>query len=73
MQIITREVGNGSLALDNPLIERLYLSRGVQHIEETEKGLRALLSPSGLADVEKAAERLAEALTSQQRIPPHCW
>lgn len=68
MQIITREVGNGSLAVDNPLIERLYLSRGVQHIEETEKGLRALLSPSGLADVEKAAERLAEALTLEQRI-----
>ena len=68
MQIITREVGNGSLAVDNPLVERLYLSRGIRRIEETQKGLQALLSPSGLTDVEKAAERLADALTTNQRI-----
>ncbi|MEC7970379.1 MAG: single-stranded-DNA-specific exonuclease RecJ [Pseudomonadota bacterium] len=68
MQIITREVGSGSLAVDNPLVERLYLSRGIRRIEETQKGLQALLSPSGLTDVEKAAERLADALTTNQRI-----
>jgi len=42
MQIITREVGSGSLAVDNPLVERLYLSRGIRRIEETQKGLQAL-------------------------------
>jgi single-stranded-DNA-specific exonuclease len=68
MQIITREVGNGSLAIDNPLIERLYLSRGINSAEETDKGLQALLSPLGLTDIEHAANRLADAIEAQQRI-----
>ena len=32
MQIITRAVGDGALDVDDPLIERLYLSRPAQMI-----------------------------------------
>ena len=68
MQIITRAVGEGALGVDNPLIERLYLSRGLTHADETEKSLASLLSPLGLIDIEKAAERIADAVMEQQSI-----
>lgn len=68
MQIITRAVGEGALGVDNPLIERLYLSRGLTHADETEKSLASLLSPLGLIDIEKAAERIADAVVEQQSI-----
>ena len=68
MQIITRAVGEGALSVDNPLIERLYLSRGLTHADETEKSLASLLSPLGLIDIEKAAERIADAVVEQQSI-----
>ena len=66
MQIITRAVGEGALCVDNPLIERLYLSRGLTHADETEKSLASLLSPLGLIDIEKAVERIADAVVEQQ-------
>ena len=68
MQIITRAIGDGALDLDNPLIERLYLSRGLTRAEDTDKGLQALVSPQGLTDIDKAAQRVADAVASQQRI-----
>lgn len=68
MQIVTRKVSSGALAIADPLIERLYLSRGVTQIDETEKSLQALLSPLGLIDIEKAAARLADAVTAQEKI-----
>lgn len=68
MQIVTRKVSSGALAVADPLIERLYLSRGVTQIGETQKNLQALLSPLGLIDIEKAAARLADAVTAQEKI-----
>ena len=64
MQIITR--GSAAVRGSDRWLNG-YLSR-IRRIEETQKGLQALLSPSGLTDVEKAAERLADALTTNQRI-----
>ena len=54
MQIITRAVGDGALDVEDPLIERLYLSRGLTRSEETDKGLKSLVSPLGLMDIDKA-------------------
>ena len=68
MQIITRAIGDGALGLDNPLIERLFLSRGLTHADETDKGLGSLLSPAGLTDIETAAQRIADAVMDSQRI-----
>ena len=68
MQIITRAVGDGALDLDDPLIERLYLSRGLTRAEEADKGLKSLVSPLGLMDIDKAAQRVAEAVVAQQKI-----
>ena len=68
MQIITRAVGDGALDLDDPLIERLYLSRGLTRAEEADKGLKSLVSPLGLMDINKAAQRVAEAVVAQQKI-----
>ena len=68
MQIITRAVGDGALDVEDPLIERLYLSRGLTRSEETDKGLKSLVSPLGLMDIDKAARRVAEAVVAQQKI-----
>ncbi len=68
MQIITRAVGDGALDVEDPLIERLYLSRGLTRSEETDKGLKSLVSPLGLMDIDKAARRVAEAVLAQQKI-----
>ena len=68
MQIITRAVGDGALDVDDPLIERLYLSRGLTRTDDTDKGLKSLVSPLGLMDIDKAAQRVAEAVVAQQRI-----
>ena len=68
MQIITRAVGEGALDVDDPLIERLYLSRGLTRTEEADKGLKSLVSPLGLMDIDKAAQRVAEAVVAQQKI-----
>ena len=68
MQIITRAIGDGALDVDNPLIERLYLSRGLTRAEDTDKGLQSLVSPQSLMDIDKAAQRVADAVASQQRI-----
>jgi single-stranded-DNA-specific exonuclease len=68
MQIITRAVGDGALDVDDPLIERLYLSRGLTRTEEADKGLKSLVSPLGLMDIDRAAQRVAEAVVAQQKI-----
>ena len=68
MQIITRAVGDGALDVEDPLIERLYLSRGLTRSEETDKGLKSLVSPMGLMDIDKAARRVAEAVVAQQKV-----
>ena len=52
----------------DPLLARLYAARSIHHIEETDISLRALLPFDGLKNIQAAAQRLAEAITRQERI-----
>ncbi len=52
----------------HPVLEGIYVRRGIQSVQQLERGLAHLLPLDQLKGVESAAELLAEAVTSQQRI-----
>ncbi len=52
----------------HPVLESIYVRRGIQSVQQLERGLAHLLPLDQLKGVESAAELLAEAVTSQQRI-----
>ena len=69
MEILTREVNPDVLVdLQPPLLRRIYAGRGVSNSQELDRSLQALASPAKLPDVQLAAERLADAITQQQKI-----
>ena len=51
-----------------PLLARIYAQRGVESMDELERGLAHMLPLGQLKGIESAAELLAEAVTEQQRI-----
>ncbi len=51
-----------------PLLERIYLSRGLTSARELDRELSALARPQALPDVDRAAERLASAVRDGERI-----
>lgn len=53
---------------DHPLLNRLYLSRGITSSSLLDKGLKQLISPSLLHDIERAVDRLAKAIMGQENI-----
>lgn len=71
-KIVNRPVPEGSLAAAPvdlpPLLERIYLSRGLTHADELDRNLSALARPELLPEVDRAAERLAQALTAGEHI-----
>ncbi|MBN4079220.1 single-stranded-DNA-specific exonuclease RecJ [Beggiatoa alba] len=52
----------------HPVLARVYAQRGIESAQQLERGLAHLLPIGQLKGIEQAAEILAEALTSQQRI-----
>jgi single-stranded-DNA-specific exonuclease len=50
------------------LLARLYARRGVRVAAQAHLGLDALLHPSGLADIDRAAERIAHAVRGGESI-----
>lgn len=52
----------------NPLLNRIYQSRGVKHPQELEHTLRYLHSPQQLANIEQAIELLLKAYSEEKRI-----
>ena len=54
--------------ITSPLLRRLYAARGVSDPDEVESGLQRLLPPDLMPDVNKAAQRLADAITTGQKI-----
>lgn len=52
----------------HPVLQRIYYARGISHAAELNKELQALLPFDTLMGIEKACERLTQALTQQQRI-----
>ncbi len=51
-----------------PLLARLYAARGVGSIDELDAGLAGLLPWDTLKGIDAAAQRLAQAITRQERI-----
>lgn len=52
----------------HPVLQRIYSARGIQQEAELSRDLQALLPFDTLIDIEKACERLAQALIQQQSI-----
>jgi single-stranded-DNA-specific exonuclease len=52
----------------HPLLARLYAARGIERADELDTQLAALLPPDGLKDIDKAAQRLADAIAAGERI-----
>ncbi len=52
----------------HPVLQRIYGARGIQQEAELSRDLQALLPFDTLIDIEKACERLAQALIQQQSI-----
>ena len=52
----------------HPVLQRIYAVRGILQEEQLDKRLQALLPFNTLTDIDKAAERLQQAVCQQQRI-----
>lgn len=69
MQIVTREVPGDSLGgVQSKLLRRIYAGRGIVDEAQLDRSLGALLVPDGLPDIDKAAQRLADAVQHQEKI-----
>lgn len=70
--IVTRPVPDGRIAGAPadlpPLLERIYLSRGLTRGEELDHNLTALARPGTLPEIDKAANRLAQAVMCGEHI-----
>ncbi|VEB26322.1 single-stranded-DNA-specific exonuclease RecJ [Actinobacillus lignieresii] len=53
---------------ENPLLNRLYQSRGINSIQELERSLQYLYRPQQLANIEQAVSLLIDAFKQQSRI-----
>ncbi|WGE91848.1 single-stranded-DNA-specific exonuclease RecJ [Actinobacillus genomosp. 1] len=53
---------------DNPLLNRLYQSRGIHSVQELERSLQYLHRPQQLANIQQAVSLLVEAFKQQSRI-----
>lgn len=54
--------------IDHPLLNRLYLARGITSPSLLDKSLKKLISPSLLKGIDKAVDRLAQAVMTQENI-----
>ncbi len=67
MRIEQRPVQH-SLGHEDALLDRIFSARGITALDQVENNLAQLLSPQGLPDIDRAAMRLADAVTQQQKI-----
>ena len=52
----------------DPVLDRIFASRGILTVNDLDRSLTALHSPEGIPDILIAAERLVEAMVSQEKI-----
>jgi single-stranded-DNA-specific exonuclease len=52
----------------HPVLARLYAARGLQHAGELDASLTALIAPSGLLHIERAAVYLADAIEAGKKL-----
>ncbi|MCE3043880.1 single-stranded-DNA-specific exonuclease RecJ [Legionella sp. 16cNR16C] len=70
MQIKRRTIAEVSSTLSSlsPLLQRIYTARGIEHESQLDKRLQSLLPYNELIDIDKASQRLEQALRQKQRI-----
>lgn len=72
VRIVTREVPSEALLGDAsdlpPLLARIFASRGVRDARELDLRLTALARPETLPDLDRAAERLADAVVAGEHV-----
>ncbi len=71
--IIRREVVSDAAAFDlpsnlSPLLQRIYLSRGVSDSRQLERTLPFLADSQSIKDIDRAVQLLADAVMNRQRI-----
>jgi single-stranded-DNA-specific exonuclease len=54
--------------IPSPLLRRIYAGRGVTRSTDLDRSLGALVPPTTLPDIERAAARIADAIMAQQAI-----
>jgi len=52
----------------SPVLQRIYSARGIDVVQQLEVGLDQLLPVNGLLNIDRAAQRLSEAIEKQQRV-----
>jgi single-stranded-DNA-specific exonuclease len=52
----------------HPVLARLYASRGVLHADDIETSIDRLLPPATLMGIDRAAQRLADAIDARRRL-----
>ena len=65
---IEERVVPGTLGLDDPLLDRIFSARGITDAAEIDRSLGNLLSPADLPDIDRAAQRLADAVVQDHKI-----
>ena len=58
----------GSLNLDNEILERIFLSRGITRAEDLNKSLKILPNPKLLKNIDAAMNRLFSALMNDEIV-----
>ena len=58
----------GSLNLDNEILERIFLSRGITRVEDLNKSLKILPNPKLLKNIDAAMNRLFSALMNDEIV-----
>jgi len=52
----------------DPVLDRIFASRGILTVDDLDRSLTALYGPIGIPDIEIAAERLVDSLVNQEKI-----
>lgn len=70
MLITQRPITHDPSALSHlpPILQRIFAARGVQHPDDMNQRLDSLLPFDALLDIDKACQRIEQALRQQQRI-----
>lgn len=66
--IIELDASDSGFADLHPVIQRVLLHRNINQCSETKADFKRLLPPDDLKGITRAAERIADAITSQQSI-----
>lgn len=63
-----REVSEGAVVCDDPLLDRIYRSRGVTNQQQLNYALKFILPPTELANLTQATTLLIDAYKQQKKI-----